>query len=212
MDLASLVRCWQITREQHAFNEGASDREIAAVEQELSLSLPPALRELYRFSDGLALFGGELSIYPLRNAANELSLSRVTPWLRTCNWPIPESVVIFGSTGTGDPVGLWTGSHSARFPEPIIQVGAIFEPACMAVCGSAVVPFLTVETARCLPLYGHSDLLQATLGVPKSIVEIGGDADHEAILRLADPSGIEILGDPYHGDPLDEDGLRKLLN
>jgi SMI1/KNR4 family protein SUKH-1 len=119
MDLSSLISCWQATHERHILNAGASDEEIVSVERELSLRLPESIRELYRFSDGLTLFGGELSIYPLRNATNELSLSRVTPWLRESNWPIPESVLIFGSTGTGEPIGLWTGPNSRRFPQPL---------------------------------------------------------------------------------------------
>ncbi|MEP7365895.1 MAG: SMI1/KNR4 family protein [Acidobacteriota bacterium] len=94
MYLATLIRCWQLTAEFHSFNPGATEAEIVSVEQELGLDLPETLRELYRFSDGLDLFGGQLDVYPLRTEPNNLSLSRVTPWLRECHWPIPETVLV----------------------------------------------------------------------------------------------------------------------
>jgi hypothetical protein len=143
--------------------------------------------------------------------AGALSLSRVTPWLRESNWPIPESVLIFGSTGTGEPIGLWTGPHSHRFPEPVVQVGAIFEPACMAVSASTISALLHFVTAHGLHMRGFASVLSDELGVLQSLVGLdpGDERAWAGLFLWADPAGFEIVDDPYE-NPLDAGSLERL--
>ena len=213
MDLDALIRCWQITSEFHSFKPGATEDEIVSVEQELGFRLPEAVRELYRFSDGLDLCEGNLSFYPLRIHSNDMSLCHASAWLRACHWPIPETVLVFGGNGSGEPYGLWTGPHAARFPEPVILVGEVFRTACMSVSASAILPFLACETASYLQMQGLGEIAHDILGVPRSILDLepGDDEALEAIFVWADPQVLDVLGSPYE-NPLDAQGLQTLLS
>ncbi|MEP7365896.1 MAG: hypothetical protein ABI972_21790 [Acidobacteriota bacterium] len=92
-------------------------------------------------------------------------------------------------------------------------MGEIFRPACMAVTASAILPFLIFETVTSSHLNGLGEIMQDVLGLPKSILDHGTEDDefYEALLPWVDPNVVDILGSPYE-NPLDEDGLRKLLN
>ncbi len=63
--LEQLISAWKTTPTLHQFQPPATESEIEKVESALNARLPPVFRELYRFSNGLALSGGQLTVHPL---------------------------------------------------------------------------------------------------------------------------------------------------
>ena len=74
--LERLVDKW--LKEEVKLNPGASERKLAAFEQDVGLSLPPDFRELYRLCDGMANHDSDLdllSLWPLDRIRHDGGLS-----------------------------------------------------------------------------------------------------------------------------------------
>ncbi|MBK8480610.1 MAG: SMI1/KNR4 family protein [Proteobacteria bacterium] len=187
MDLKRLIEAWQLAPALHELRAPASTDALAAVERALDYTLPAELRALYLFSDGAGLVGGNLSYYPL-SAPDGLSLEASSAQLRQYQWPIPDEVLVFGGDGCGNPFGLWMPASAApQFPQPIVEIGQIFEPGCMALAGSSLTAFLLARTAFYLLCEGSTAALDR-LGVP-------------AALRTADPDDATFLALRNWADP-----------
>ncbi|MBK7930991.1 MAG: SMI1/KNR4 family protein [Bryobacterales bacterium] len=212
MDLDTLIRCWRQTPGEQQFRPAATAAELALAEEKLSLTLPPALRQLYTFSNGLSLFQGHLTFYPLHEEKSEICLTRVTPWLREQNWLVPAEILIAGSTGTGDPIGVWIGPKSAGLSLPVVQIDQSFQPNCFSLASTGLIPYLTFETALDLAMSERGGELHTVLGAPVSLPAYDIDSD-DAIDAWAEWIDPQLLQLPAATDltQLDENTLRRLL-
>jgi hypothetical protein len=101
-------------------------------------NVPDALRELA----GRELFGGNLRIYPLAATDPEtLTVANASDKLRSWDWPVPDEMVIFGDNGQSDSFGLWLPLDGGARPI-VVQIGEVFEDACLAVVGDDFESFL----------------------------------------------------------------------
>ncbi|MCB1019783.1 MAG: SMI1/KNR4 family protein [Acidobacteria bacterium] len=230
--LAVLIALWQDTAALHQFRTPAPDDEIAAAEHRLGLRLPQSVQALYRFSNGLSLNDGNLTIHPLLEPDSVGSLVSMSDQVRKWGWRTPDEVLVFGANGSGEPYGLWTGRRNAwRFPEPIIHIGAIFEPGCMGLTAPSLLSFLLRETVLGLVLANqqHALLLHlAAYGLPEDGLPSSTEID--ALLAMSPSADAQSAGRrlaalerwclggamPDHDDPyrarLDGDALEALLN
>ncbi|MBN8732773.1 MAG: hypothetical protein J0L64_19700 [Acidobacteria bacterium] len=212
MDLDTLIRCWRQTPSDHQFRPAATAAELALAGEKLSLALPPALGQLYSFSNGLSLFQGHITFYPLHDESTEICLTRVTPWLREQNWLVPAELLILGSTGIGNPIGVWIGPTSAELSLPVVQLNQNFEPNCLTLAATGLIPYLTFETALDLAMSERGGELYTLLGAPTSLpaYDLDSDGAIDAWAEWIDP---QLLRLPAAADltQLDESTLRRLL-
>ncbi len=212
--LADLIRVWILSRDHHTFMPPASEKALQRAEKELGRPIPRPLRELYRFSDGLDLFAGNLQIYPLREGEGQLGLVSASARLRAWGWPIPEEVWVFGDDGSDELLGIWlpeTGREG--FDHPVLLIGEIFEPKCMAVAGTSLSAFLRGWTAFYLLAYEADPMALDLLGLPESLRYGANELDDEhfvEILRWADPGLPDPDPDPYRRG-LDGEDLKRLF-
>jgi hypothetical protein len=130
---------------------------------------------------------------------------------RAHQWPVPEELLIFGGNGQGEPFGLWLPETAGpAYDHPVIQIGQIFEPACMAVYGTSLVPFLTAWSAYyLLPDEAPAKALRA-LKVPARLCSEAYAEDYAALAAWADPGLPDPEPDPY-SVAYDVDELRRLF-
>jgi SMI1/KNR4 family protein SUKH-1 len=192
--LNKLIEAWELSPSLHNMQPGASDDELDRAERTLGQRLSEALRQLYRYSNGLRLCRGSLTFYPL--SGDSLTLTSATTQLREWRWPIPEEVLVVGANGGGEPYGVWL--PPSRFPLPVVQVGAIFKPDCLALVATGLVPFLLVQTAGYLLCAGDQPGALEVLGVPRRIqsAQVGTDTMTE-LRRWADPKLPNPAADVY---------------
>jgi hypothetical protein len=63
--------------------------------------------------------------------------------LRSWDWPVPDEVLMFGGNGADDQFGLWYPAGTpASEPTPVVMIGAVFEPASLALAGTEFARFL----------------------------------------------------------------------
>ncbi|MFP5286351.1 MAG: SMI1/KNR4 family protein, partial [Thermoanaerobaculia bacterium] len=140
--LDQILDSWERSASVHLVGDPAGEGEIAAVEQEVKRRLPEALWTIYRHADGASLFSGNLRIYPLRDPQG-FGLVDAADVFRREGWQIPEELLVFGDDGAGTVYGLWLPEGTAPgAPVPVVAIAETFEPACMAVVGTDLVPFL----------------------------------------------------------------------
>jgi hypothetical protein len=182
-----------------------SDDEWADVERTLARPLPDALRELCEEAAGEALLGGNLNIHPLTGPEGEedaLSLSTASNVLRSWEWPVPDEMVVFGDNGQGDSFGVWAPSGGGARPV-VVQIGEVFEDACLAVVGDDLAAFLRGWGAYYTLLLGEPDDIStvvAELELPErlsSLDEDGSEDEFYAILQWASPGLPDPRPDPY---------------
>ena len=148
MELKELIQLWQVTSSLHSFNPPVNQKDLQQAEAKLAFHLPPPLRELYLYSNGMSLFRGSLSIYPLLSTNGKDGLDSVTTQCR--EWfQIPPDVLVFGNNGSDEHYGFWTSRPPiVTFSCPIVEIGELYvDPACMAVVATDLLPFLFGETA-----------------------------------------------------------------
>jgi hypothetical protein len=212
-DMEEIIRAWQAS-DGHVFNPAADEHALTALEQHLQLRLPPEFRRLYQFSDGASLLGGNLSYWPLRG--QDFSLWESTRFLRECHHVIPEEVLVFADNGSESLFGVWLQPTGSRvFQSPILEIGEIHEPGCMAIAGTNLVPFLRGWTAHYLLLQDDvsAEALDA-LGLQDELRFATEDMDdeHFALLRRwADPKLPDPDVDPYKSR-YDADAFRLLCS
>ena len=204
----SILKAWGIS-DNTFLNAGATDEVITVLEKTLRGSLPTDMRTCYLHTDGADILGGNLALYPVQGA--KFSVCELSQCYRDSKWPVPEDLVIFGGDGCGDPFGIWAPSHlgSKRL---IVQVGAIFEPGCMAVVGTSFSRFLLGRSVFYLLSDGAPDSVLDLLGVPESMRT--SDLDnliYDEIVRWADPELPALPIDPYTAR-LTEDDVREVAS
>ena len=144
-----LLAAWTATAWFHEPGPPGSPGDLESVEEAVRRRLPEALRQLYLRHDGGSWLGGDLALLPLLSGG-DLSVARASAAHRGWGWPVPDEVVIFGSDGGGDPLGLWLPAAAAR--PVVVKIGAIFEPGGMGVVGEDLNAFLRAWTAYYLLL------------------------------------------------------------
>jgi SMI1 / KNR4 family (SUKH-1) len=104
--------------------------------------LPEDLREALRELGGQELVGGNLRIYPLAADDPEtLTVAAASDLLRSWDWPVPDEMVVFGDNGQGDSFGVWVPRDGGARPI-VVEIGEVFEDACLAVVGDDFESFL----------------------------------------------------------------------
>lgn len=207
--LDQILDSWEQSASVHQVGDPAGEGEVAAVERELGRRLPEALWAIYRHANGASLFSGNLRIYPLRDPQG-FGLVDAADVFRREGWQIPEELLVFGDDGAGMAYGLWLPEGTAAgAPVPVVAVAETFEPACMAVVGTDLLPFLASISAFFVQLIDTPTPALDALGVPEPLRH-PEDPDAAALRRWADPGLGNPEADPYvHG--MDAEGLRKLL-
>jgi hypothetical protein len=202
--LGKILATWSATAALHQWETPATDEEIAAAEAAIGEPLLPELRALYEMSDGLYLLEGNLNILPL------CDLVKRSDELLRWNWPIPAELRVFGDNGAGDLFGLWLPpGRSTERAVPVITVGGVFKPRCMAIAGTDLARFLTTRTAYYLMVCECESEALDLLEVPMSLrTDVPGDETFAALTRWADPGLADPNPDPYQRG-LDAEELRK---
>ncbi len=178
MNLETLFKVWRETDQEHSFRPPAQAADLAAAEAKLGFKLPQPFRQLYRFSNGLSLNTGNFTMHPLLDNDEDGSLISMSDQLREWEWPVPADVLAFGANGSGEPYGLWVEPHDAkRFPEPIVQIGEIFEPGCMGLWSPSLRSFLLEETVMGLILSNRQDAVVEHFGLAADRLPTPGMVD-----------------------------------
>lgn len=209
MTLEQLIASWERSASVHQVGDPAGEGEIVAVEQEVKRRLPEALWTIYRHADGASLFSGNLRIYPLRDTQG-FGLVDAADVFRREGWHIPEELLVFGDDGAGTVYGLWLpGDAAPGAPVPVVAVAETFEPGCMAVVGTDLLPFLVSISAFYSQLIDTPAPALDALGVPAELRH-RQEPDAAALRRWADPALGNPEADPYV-QGMEAEDLRKLL-
>ena len=148
MTIKTLIDCWLASDPSYTWNPPATGAEIRAAEEKIGSPLPSPLRELYQIYNGDGIEG--LFLYRLHPNPPDHSfgLTDVNEKFNEWGWHIPEEIRLFAHVGGGEHYGIWLPkSDSEIFKHPIIEVGSIFEPGCMAVVGTNLTSFLLGRSA-----------------------------------------------------------------
>ena len=193
--MEAIFRSWELSAELHNFNAAALIKDFKAFEEEVGWQLPQEWRALYAFSNGARLFYDNLNFGPLSGGWRALIESSQS--LRESGWPVPAALWVAGDNGAGDPFGLWHSGLTEK-TAPVVEIGQIFEPGCMAVAGRSLRVFLLARTANFL--LSRTDEIDTepaldALGVPAEL-RSGGMA-WDAIARWADPAWKDGQDNPY---------------
>ena len=164
---------------------------------------------LYLHCNGASILGGNLQLYPL--SKGELSLISASDFHRSCGWPIPPEVIVFGDDGQGDLFGVWLDREGIGRPL-IVEIGEIFEEGCMAVTGTSLRGFLWGLSAFHALSFGGPDEALRSLGIPKGFMgKFGGsldDRDYEELMRWSNPDLPNLPLSPYKARLTAEDVRR----
>ena len=209
-DLDHILAVWRLSPASHQFEPPADEATIAAAEEALGRPLPDALKTLYRFSNGMEPLGGNLMVQPLTESADG-GLVGLGDRLRSWDWPVPEDVLMFGGNGASDQFGLWYPPGTpASEPTPVVMIGAVFEPASLALAGTDFARFLRAWSGYYLVLdEAPADALDA-LGLPDALRRFDGAAGLAPYFRWADPTLTDPDPDPYERG-LDAAGIAALI-
>lgn len=212
--IASVLLAWRLTEPFHRPTAGATAEQFVEAERAVGRRLCDDLRSLYAASDGGEFLWGNLMLEPLFPPTDDptmLALTTASSQLRSSGWPIPESLLVFGSDGTDDLFGLWIPRDGRQRRWRVVQIGAVFEQRCMAVVGDDLASFLRGWTAYYLLLHrDEMDTREAllTLGVPADLRSLAGDGTEEeffAVLRWASAGLPDPEPDPYERGLAPED-------
>jgi hypothetical protein len=207
----AIIRAWRLSADLHTLRPGADDAALRAAEESLGRPLPAALAALYRFSDGADLLGGNLTLLPLHGDEDSLGLDNASDAYRASHWPVPQEVLIFGGNGQDEAFGLWLPETAdPAYDHPVVQIGELFEPACMAVYGTSLVRFLAAWSAYYLLLEEAPARALRALGVPRALRAEESADDYGAFAAWADPGLPDPAPDVYE-TAYDVEGLRRLF-
>ena len=206
--IEQLTKSWRLSPELHELRAGASESDFEDFNRKSGWKLPDEWQALYRISNGAYLVEGNVMLYPL--FGEELSILDASSFHRSAEWPVPDQLRIAGDNGAGDPFGLWLSSAQTGAP-PIVSIGAIFEPKCMSVAGSSLLPFLRARTAYYLMLCDGPSVALDALEVPENLRSAeSDDALWAAIVAWADPTRPRVSDDPYTAE-LDVKGIESAI-
>jgi hypothetical protein len=212
MLLQDLIQVWRLSEKFNSFHRAATDHDLEIAESKLGFRLPSVLRSLYHLSNGMELLEGNLQILPLVETDSKMGLSSASDKLRSWGCPIPDEVLVFGHNGADEQFGTWLPEIKGNvFSHPIVVIGEIFEPQCMAIEATGLIPFLLGWTAYYLMLYEAESYVLDALGLPQSLRFREDEMDENVFAKLrqwADPKLLDLNPDPYrHG--LDGERLKK---
>jgi hypothetical protein len=166
-------------------------------------TIPGDLRDVCAEMAGHELLGGNLRIYPLEaDDPDALTVANASERLRSQDWPVPDELVIFGDNGQGDSFGLWLPRDGGARPV-VVQIGAVFEEACLAVVAEDLECFLRAWGTYYGLLLGEPaqvEELVAEFEIPeelRSLDEDGSDEEFHAVLAWACPGLPDPKPDPY---------------
>ena len=209
----AILAAWRLTASLHdGMGAAATVQQLDEAERMLGRPLPLQLREVYEFSNGIGVLGGNTVFDSLDRLARPGESAADT--FRNAGWPIPDEVVMFGGDGSDGLFGLWLPAGTERRESaPVVAVGEIFEEGCMDVAGTGIAAFLAARTAYYLVAYmDAADTSEAldVLGVPAEFRT--EEPDEQTFVRIhawADP---ELPGppDPYEAR-LTPDDLRSMF-
>lgn len=196
-ELDGLIECWRATAEMHVLSPGADDATLEAAEKALGRDLPKAVRALYKFSNGIDLFNGQLVFRPLfQEDPEEPSVVTYSAQLKHHGWPIPNDLVVFAMNGSGDVYGLWLPKGRKARPA-VVQVAQLMEPESMVIEATNFEIFLKVQTAFYLIAADEPTPL-LKVGLPRTLrFREGTDKLMADLRRWADPKLKEPKADPY---------------
>ena len=150
------------------------------------------------------LLGGNLGLYPLARPKWDdegLTLATAADQLREWDWPVPDELVVFGHNGQGGSFGLWLPREGdAR--ALVVQIGEVFEDACLAVVGDDLLSFLRGWGAYYAALTGDPDNVveqvpEFELPDKLALKDGGSDDEFYAIMQWANPGLPDPRPDPY---------------
>lgn len=211
-----LIASWRLSASLHQLRSGATEVGIQEFERTVGWRLPAEWRVLYLFSNGGALLEGNLTFYPLEGG--DFSLWQASTAHRAWKWPVPDELWLAGDNGQGEPFGLWLPA-ATRHTAPVVAIGEIFEPKCLAVAGSSLNAFLLSRTVYYLLLCGATSEALDAIGLPAALraespdddtwLAIGRWADpgrpgpsdhpHRAALDAPTTNALLVVNDPAHG-------------
>ena len=187
---------WRMTAPRHNVNPPATDDDVLRAEVRLGRPLPEQLERFVRFSNGGEFLDGNLMFHELINDEGT-GIVDLADELRASDWPIPDDLLVLGSDGAGDPIGLWYPPHAGPADRvPTVLVGAIFEPGCMAIGGTDLGRFLRAESAFYLVDVEGADEALDALGATMA-VRSAGTRTMAPYVEWADPSLPDSRVDPY---------------
>jgi len=110
-------------------------------------------------------------------------------------------MVIFASNGQDSSFGVWVPRDGGARPI-VVEIGEIFEDACLAVVGDDLPSFTRAWGAYYLELVGASDDIKAEFPdfeLPKelALTDDGSEDEFFAILQWANPGLPDPRPDPY---------------
>jgi hypothetical protein len=165
--------------------------------------IPEDLRVVCAEMAGHDLLGGNLNIYPVESDdPDALTVTNAADRLRSQDWPVPDEMIVFGDDGQGDSFGLWVPRDGGA-RQVVVQIGAVFEEACLAVVAQDLECFLRAWGAYHGLLLGEPaevEQLIRELEIPqelRSLDDDGSDEEFHAILAWACPGLPDPEPDPY---------------
>jgi hypothetical protein len=166
-------------------------------------TIPEDLHVICAEVAGQELLGGNLRIYPLESDDPEtLTVANASDRLRSSDWPVPDEMVVFGDNGQGDSFGLWVPRDGGARPL-VVQIGAVFEDACLAVVAEDLECFLRAWGTYYGLLLGEPPWVEeliAEFEIPeelRSLDENGSEDEFYAVLGWACPGLPDPRPDPY---------------
>jgi hypothetical protein len=198
MDINALIDSWKLTSDLNVFNPAASDEEIEEAERLLGIELPVSLKTIFGFSNGFELLEGNLQVVPLKSD-DGFHLAAFTPQLREWGTPVPQQVLAFGDNGSDSTFGVWLPDNSMS-SSPVIEIGAIHTPNCMAIAGTSLFHFLLGWTAYYFMLLEVDSKALDIIQLPEELRFDAQELEEEhfaAIRKWADPQLPNFTPDPY---------------
>ena len=207
--LAAVFEALQLSEGLHELRPPADETSLLAVEARLGRELPAGLKRLYAMADGFHLFLGNLNIVPA--GPGTFTLLDHSEMLRNAGAPIPQELLVLGNFGGDESFGLWyPPAASPDDPTPVVEIGEIAGPDCMAIDGTDLPVFLLGWCAYYLALYEAPREALEAIGLPAELWDHERTSSSAAYLAWADPALPRPDPDPYL-DRLDVAAVRAFL-
>lgn len=206
-DLAHVLEAWRLAP-GHYFGPPVAAGALESAERHLGRPLPTSLVDLYSAGDGMSVLGGDLSINPL---SGDMAVPGFSEQLREWGWPIPPQVVAIGTNGGGNIFGLWypDGADPTSLT-PVVEIGQVFEPGCMALVGTDLHRFLLARTAYYVLLDDAPTAALDAIELPVGLRVVDHPDGLAPYFRWADPDLPNHDPNPYV-DRLDANDIARLL-
>jgi hypothetical protein len=192
--LQQIIDAWRLAPALNHFGPTLEPGAIDTAERQLGRPLPTDLITLYGLGDGFSVVGGNLFLDPL---TGEMGLPGHSDQLREWGWENPPDVLMFGTNGGGELFGLWypDGADPAG-PTPVVEIGSVFEPDCMALVGTDLAPFLRAWTAYYFLICEAPAVALDAIDLPTHL-RVAEPESLEPYFRWADPDLPNHDPDPY---------------